>query len=115
MMDDYRDKYKRSYEFVRVLFRPPGRCAMLSPLDRRAIIVRQSYEEGQMTEIPDKLLYSPEETAVMLGCGRSYTFELIARGELESFKLGRLRKVPREAIDAYIQRLRTADGGPTAA
>lgn len=67
-----------------------------------------------MTETSDKLLYSPEETAGLLGCGRSYTFELIARGEIESFKIGRLRKVPREAIDAYIERQRAATGTQTA-
>jgi excisionase family DNA binding protein len=54
----------------------------------------------------EKLLHSPEETAEMLGVGRSQVFELIARNEIESFKIGRLRKVPRDAIDAYIERLR---------
>jgi excisionase family DNA binding protein len=63
-----------------------------------------------MTESSDRLLHSPEETAAMLGCGRSYVFELIARGEIESFKIGRLRKVPREAIDAYIRRQRELAG-----
>jgi excisionase family DNA binding protein len=58
----------------------------------------------------EKLLHSPEETGEMLGCGRSYVFELIARGEIESFKIGRLRKVPREAIDAYIKRQRDHAG-----
>lgn len=61
-----------------------------------------------MTETSDKLLHSPEETAGVLGCGRSYVFELIARGEIESFKIGRLRKIPREAITDYIERQRAA-------
>ena len=43
----------------------------------------------------DKLLYSPEESAELLGVGRSQMFELIGRGEVESVKIGRLRKSPR--------------------
>lgn len=62
----------------------------------------------------DKLLHSPEETASMLDLSRSQTFELLARGEIESFKIGRLRKVPREAIDAFIERQRAATGTQTA-
>jgi excisionase family DNA binding protein len=56
----------------------------------------------------DKLLHSPEESAALLGVGRSQMFELIARGEIESFKIGRLRKIPREAISDYIDRQRAA-------
>ena len=59
-----------------------------------------------MTESSDRLLHSPEETAAMLGVSRSQVFELLARGEVESFKIGRLRKVPRDAIDAFIKRQR---------
>lgn len=54
----------------------------------------------------EKLLCSPEEAAELLGVGRSYMFELVARGEVESFKVGRLRKIPREALTAYVERLR---------
>lgn len=56
----------------------------------------------------EKLLHSPEETAEMLDLSRSQTAEMLARGEIESFKIGRLRKVPREAIDAFIERQRSA-------
>ena len=66
----------------------------------------------------ERLLHSPGESAELLGVSRSQMFELIARGEIESFKIGRLRKVPREAIDAFIERHRTAaqvGGGHAAA
>lgn len=62
----------------------------------------------------EKLLHSPEETATMLDLSRSQTAEMIARGEIESFKIGRLRKIPRDAIDAYIERLRADAGTQTA-
>ena len=58
------------------------------------------------TPTSEKLLYSPAETAQMLGVSRSQRFELLARGEIESVKIGRLRKIPREALTAYVARLR---------
>jgi excisionase family DNA binding protein len=63
----------------------------------------------------EKLLHSPEEAAQLLGVGRSQMFELIARGEVESVKIGRLRKIPRDAIDRYVGRLRAeaADAAAT--
>jgi excisionase family DNA binding protein len=60
----------------------------------------------------DKLLLSPEEGADLIGVGRTQMFELIARGEVESVKIGRLRKIPRDAIDAYIRRLRAEQSVP---
>jgi excisionase family DNA binding protein len=60
----------------------------------------------------EKLLHSPEESAELLGVSRSQMFELLARGDVESFKIGRLRKVPREAITDYIERMRA--GGDAA-
>lgn len=62
----------------------------------------------------EKLLYSPEGTGEVLDLSRAQVYELLARGEIESFKIGRLRKVPREAIDAYIERQRAAAGTQTA-
>jgi excisionase family DNA binding protein len=60
----------------------------------------------------EQLLHSPEESAVLLGVSRSQVFEMLARGEIESFKIGRLRKIPREAITDYIKRRRpAADAG----
>jgi hypothetical protein len=45
-------------------------------------------------------------------------FELIARGEIESVKIGRLRKIPADALAAYVERLRAgasvAAGGDAA-
>ena len=54
----------------------------------------------------EKLLCSPEEAAQLLGVGRSQMFELIGRGEVESIKIGRLRKIPADALTSYVERLR---------
>ena len=47
------------------------------------------------------------EAARALGLGRSKTYELIATGELEVVHIGRAARVPVEAIDEFVQRLRT--------
>lgn len=51
-----------------------------------------------------KELLSPEELADYLGCGRTYAYQMLARGELPSLKLGRLRKVRRTDVDEFIER-----------
>jgi excisionase family DNA binding protein len=57
--------------------------------------------------LPVRLLYSVEEAAELLGIGRTYMFHLVATGEVASLKLGKRRKIPRDALIGYIERLRT--------
>ncbi len=54
------------------------------------------------------LLVPVEEAARLLGLSRTKVFSLISSGELESVKIGRLRRVPRAALDAYVAGLRHA-------
>lgn len=53
----------------------------------------------------DSLLYRPEDAARVLGIGRSKAYELMAPGELRSVQIGRLRRIPRAALEAYVERL----------
>lgn len=62
---------------------------------------------------PGQILYSVEEAAGLLGIGRTFMFHLLATGEIDSLKIGRRRKIPRDAIDGYIERLRTQQGAAT--
>ena len=57
--------------------------------------------------VADRMLYSRDEAAAQLGVGLSQMNELVSRGEIESFKIGRLRKIPRDALLSYIERQRT--------
>lgn len=52
-----------------------------------------------------KLLYSVEETAYELGLSRTRIFELIGKGQIDSVKIGRSRRIPRVAVESYISRL----------
>jgi excisionase family DNA binding protein len=55
----------------------------------------------------DPLVCSVKEAADLLGIGRTLLYKLLATGEIDSFKIGGKRKVPRDAIDGYIERLRS--------
>ena len=57
-------------------------------------------------DVPERLVYSVDEAADLLGIGRTYMFRLVATGEIDSFKIGSRRKIPRDALDRYIARLR---------
>lgn len=60
--------------------------------------------------MPDApLLADTLEAARRLDCGRTTVYKLISSGQLESVKVGRLRKVPVAAIEEYVKRLRAAE------
>jgi excisionase family DNA binding protein len=66
----------------------------------------QALASGPLPNAP--LLLSPEEAGRLLRIGRTQTFALIARGDLESVKIGRLRRVPLAACVALVERLRAS-------
>jgi excisionase family DNA binding protein len=54
-----------------------------------------------------------EQAAAALGIGRTTMFALIKAREIETVRIGRLRRVPADAIDTYTDRLiteQTTDG-----
>jgi len=59
---------------------------------------------------PDRLLRDVE-VAEMLGCGRSFVWGLIIKGELQSVHIGRLRRVPASSVAAYIGEKLAAGSG----
>jgi excisionase family DNA binding protein len=54
----------------------------------------------------DKRMLTAVEVAEHLGIGRTKVFELMASGELESVAIGRSRRVPIEALEAFVDGLR---------
>lgn len=59
------------------------------------------------------LLYKPEAAAAALGIGKTKVFELISSGQLETVRIGRSRRIPADALEAYVARLRSS-GAPAA-
>ncbi|MFI1481424.1 excisionase family DNA-binding protein [Streptomyces sp. NPDC020747] len=52
------------------------------------------------------VLLTVEEAARRLRIGRTTCFKLVRAGEIESVTVGRLRRVPTDALPAYVSRLR---------
>lgn len=55
--------------------------------------------------MPARMLLTVEEAAEQLGIGRTLLYKLITRGEIESIRIGRLRRVPTAAIQDYARGL----------
>lgn len=60
-----------------------------------------------------RLTYRKREAAAALGISERTLHDLLAAGEIPSFKLNRAVLIPVEGIRAYIQR-QTEKGGPSA-
>lgn len=56
----------------------------------------------------DRLLLTVVEAARRLEISRSLLYELMARDEIQSIRVGRLRRVPAEALSDYIRRQQVA-------
>jgi excisionase family DNA binding protein len=61
------------------------------------------------------VLLTVEEAARRLRIGRTLCYRLIGSGELESVPVGRLRRVPADAVNDYVARLRAANRATLAA
>jgi excisionase family DNA binding protein len=64
---------------------------------------------------PTLVLLTVEEAARRLRIGRTLCYRLIGSGELESVPVGRLRRVPADAVNDYVARLRAANRAALAA
>ena len=53
------------------------------------------------TERTEYLMH-PEELAEFLGLGRTYTYRLLASGEIPCVRIGRLKKVRRTDVEQFI-------------
>ena len=56
------------------------------------------------TSPPAKLLLDVREVGEALGCGKTFVYELIARGELRKVKLGRRTKIPAACLAEFVYR-----------
>ena len=58
-----------------------------------------------------QLLLTVEQAAQRLGIGRTKMYGLLRAGAIESVPVGRLRRIPPDALDTYIADLRSATSG----
>jgi hypothetical protein len=62
------------------------------------------------TNDPEPLVVRPKVAWKMLACGNTRGYELLAAGELESYKDGRSRKITVSSIKALIARRLAGSG-----
>ena len=77
-----------------------------SELTRRGPLSAATDRTPARTAPVTPLLLTVAEVAHRLGCGRTLVYDLIGSGRLETVKLGRLRRVPTEAVDVLVRQLR---------
>ncbi|GAA0264777.1 helix-turn-helix domain-containing protein [Cryptosporangium japonicum] len=69
---------------------------------------RHQPEGGTTTpETREQLLYTIPEAAAALRVSRTTIYELLDARTLESVHIGRARRIPAEALRAYVESLRT--------
>ena len=56
-------------------------------------------------DAPPRTLLSVEAAATQLSIGRTTMYALIKTGAITSIRIGRLRRIPAEALTAYTDRL----------
>jgi excisionase family DNA binding protein len=59
-----------------------------------------------------RLVLTVEEAADRLGIGRTLMYALITAGEVESVRIGRLRRIPANALEKYVDGLRRWPADP---
>lgn len=66
---------------------------------------REAQPPAPARPTPERRLLTVEEAAEYLGVGRTLMYQLIKDGEIRTVQIHRLRRVPREAVDEYANRI----------
>ena len=74
---------------------------------------RTDKSESKFNEDSLRILLTPEEAAKRLSVGRTTVYELMGSGQLDSVTIGRSRRIPTDALNEFVNRMRqglTTDG-----
>ncbi len=67
-------------------------------------------KEAQMEVRTEKEWFTTDELIRWLGLGRTKTYELLRSGEIPSYKIGRVRRIRRKDVEAWLERNRYRPG-----
>jgi excisionase family DNA binding protein len=76
----------------------------------RTTAARTAIRRGAVTLPPGRAGFTPQEVADLLGISRVYVYELLKRGDLTGFHLGRAHRVTADSVAALIDRQIAAEG-----
>jgi len=57
---------------------------------------------GAVSPVEDRLVFTVEEAAQLLGISRSFAYEAVQRGEIPSMRIGRRILVPKAALERFL-------------
>jgi len=77
--------------------------------------VAEPTTSARATPVAPHVVLTVEEAAQALGIGRTLMYRLISSGAVESVTIGRLRRVPADALGAFVQQLRSDNHDEAAA
>ena len=80
---------------------------LVAPAETRASVVPDAQIINLTIENDEKLLLTVVEAAHRLGIGRTLMYELLTSGQIESVHVGRLHKIPADALETFIARRRS--------
>jgi len=78
---------------------------LVAPTEARSPIVPDAQIINLTIESDEKLLLTVVEAAHRLGIARTLMYELLGSGQIRSVHVGRLHKIPADALDAFVARL----------
>ena len=64
----------------------------------------------ERTPAMERVLLTPEEVAEALHVGRCTVYDLLRTNQLQSFKIGKLRRIPVDAVHEFIKRMAEENG-----
>jgi excisionase family DNA binding protein len=67
-------------------------------------------QSSQLDQLRLPLVFTVEEAADRLGVGRTVMYSLVSSGAVESVRIGRLRRVPADALVTFLDELRSGIG-----
>lgn len=71
---------------------------------------------NENTETPvEHIVLTVEQAAKRLNIGRTLMYELVTTGVVESVHIGRLRRIPLQALTNYVSKLMASTPNPEAA
>jgi len=78
-------------------------------LSRLGELLGEGFERPAPAEpkrpMPQRVLLTPEEAAEALGVGRTTVYALIKSGGIDSVQIGRLRRIPTDALAPCVARI----------
>lgn len=81
---------------------------LVAPTEKRAPVVPEAQIINLTIESDEKLLLTVVEAAHRLGIGRTLMYELLGSGQIKSVHVGRLHKVPVDALAQFVERCRAS-------